>query len=128
MSGTTNEPGGTQPSGDATEPVAAQAAEQRSDAGVGGEVYHEGGDGTAAAPGENTQDEPVLAQNDASTQDKLDGIAAQTRVDLGDESHDRYQEVLRQRLNDSDIQLTDDEVSDLARRSSGGNSAGGSGV
>ena len=122
MSGTTNEPGGP------TDPAAAQAAEQRSDAGVGGEVYHEGDDGNAPAPGENTQDEPVLAQNNASTQDKLDGIAAQTRVDLGDESHDRYEEVLRQRLDDSDIQLTDDEVSDLARRSSGGNSAGGSGV
>ena len=45
------------------------------------------------------QDEPVLEQNDATIQDQLDGIAAQTRVDLGDESHDRYEEVLRQRLD-----------------------------
>ena len=122
MSGTGNEfenPGGNYPDSGKADGASAQAAEQRSDAGVGGEVYHEKGEG-AAAPGEEVQDEPVLAQNNATTQEKLDGIAAQTRVDLGDESHERYEEVLRQRLNDSEIQLTDDEVSDLARRSSGG--------
>ncbi len=94
--------------------------EQRSDAGVGGAVHHEGGESNAPAPGEAVQDEPVLEQNNATTQEKLDGIAAQTRVDLGDESHERYEEVLRQRLNDSDIQLTDDDVTKLARRSAGG--------
>ena len=77
-----------------------------------------------AAP--ETQDEPVLAQNHATVQEKLDGIADQTRMDLGVESHDRYEEVLRQRLTDSDIQLTDDDVSALARRSA--SSAGGGGV
>ena len=122
MSGTGNEfenPGGNYPDSGKADGASAQAAEQRSDAGVGGEVYHEKGEG-AAAPGEEVQDEPVLAQNNATTQEKLDGIAAQTRVDLGNESHERYEEVLRQRLNDSEIPLTDDEVSDLARRSSGG--------
>lgn len=80
------------------------------------------------APGQNAdvQDEPVLEQNSASIGEKLDGIAAQTRVDLGDESHDRYEEVLRQRLTDAGIQLTDDDVTALARRSSPG--AGGGGV
>lgn len=73
-----------------------------------------------------TQDEPVLEQNHASTQEKLDGIAAQTRADLGDESHDRYEEVLQQRLTDAEIQLPDDEVSALAKRSARG--AGGGGV
>ncbi|MGZ8804525.1 MAG: hypothetical protein ACXWZG_04395, partial [Microbacterium sp.] len=78
---------------------------------------------------EAVQDEPVLEQNAASTQDKLDGLAAQTRVDLGDESQARYEEVLRQRLTDSEIQLTDDEVSDLARRSApSGGTGGGRGV
>ena len=62
---------------------------------VGGAVHQ---DSAGKAGVESVQDEPVLEQNDASIQDKLDGIAAQTRVDLGDESQDRYEEVLRQRL------------------------------
>jgi hypothetical protein len=123
MSGAGNEfenPGGNYPDSGRADGASAQAAERRSDAGVGGAVHHEKDEGTAVAPGEEVQDEPVLAQNNATTQEKLDGIAAQTRVDLGNESHERYEEVLRQRLSDSEIQLTDQEVSDLARRSSGG--------
>ena len=123
MSGTAHEfenPGGNYPDRQDTDAAPADPAEQRSDAGVGGAVHHEGGESDAPAPGEAVQDEPVLEQNNATTQEKLDGIAAQTRVDLGDESHERYEEVLRQRLNDSDIQLTDDDVTKLARRSSGG--------
>jgi hypothetical protein len=123
MSGTGNEfgnPGGKDPESGQADGTDVRAAERRSDAGVGGEVYHEKDERTAVAPGEEVQDEPVLAQNNATTQEKLDGIAAQTRVDLRDESHERYEEVLRQRLSDAEIQLTDDEVSDLARRSSGG--------
>lgn len=89
---------------------------------VGG-ALHEDSAGHAGA--ESVQDEPVLEQNDASIEDKLDGIAAQTRVDLGDESQDRYEEVLRQRLTDSGIQITDDDVSALARRSSRGSGGGG---
>lgn len=122
MSGTGSEfenARGDRPDGGPPDIADVQAAEQRSDAGVGGEVYHEKDVPAAPAPGEEVQDEPVLAQNNASTRDKLDGIAAQTRVDLGDESQERYEEVLRQRLHDSEIQLTDDEVRDLARRSSG---------
>ena len=90
---------------------------------VGGAVHQ---DSAGKAGVESVQDEPVLEQNDASIQDKLDGIAAQTRVDLGDESQDRYEDVLRQRLSDSGIQITDDEVSKLARRASP--SSGGGGV
>ena len=54
MSGTTNEfenPGGNYPDSGKADGASAQAAEQRSDAGVGGEVYHEKGEG-AAAPGD----------------------------------------------------------------------------
>jgi hypothetical protein len=122
MSGTTNEfenPGGNYPDS-GQDAAGVQAAEQRSDAGVGGAVHHEKDEPAPPAPGEAVQDEPVLPQNDASVEDKLAGIAAQTRVDLGDESHERYQQVIRQRLNDTGIELTDDQVSDLARRSSGG--------
>jgi hypothetical protein len=94
---------------------------------VGGALHEDANDEDArtSVSTEAVQDEPVLEQNDASTSDKLDGIAAQTRVDLGDESHERYEEVLRQRLSDAGIQQTDDEVSDLARRSHPGSGGGG---
>ncbi|MET0781648.1 MAG: hypothetical protein ABWZ16_09025 [Microbacterium sp.] len=105
-----------------TDDVQPEASAQRSDAGVGGAVNQDSGEHGGA---EAVQDEPVLEQNPASTQDKLDGIAAQTRADLGGESDDRYEEVLRQRLADADIQLTDDDVRNLAQRSSPGSGGGG---
>jgi H2-forming N5,N10-methylenetetrahydromethanopterin dehydrogenase-like enzyme len=89
---------------------------------VGGAVHQES---AQSAGRDEVQTEPVLEQNSASLDEKLDGIAAQTRVDLGEESQDRYEEVLRQRLADADIQLTDDDVSALARRSSPGSGGGG---
>lgn len=104
----------------------AQSGAAAADA-VGGAVHDS--DGARAQTdehGQPVQNEPVLKQNAASTEDKLEGIAAQTRVDLGDESHDRYEEVIRQRLSDAGIQITDDEVSSLARRAAPG--AGGGGV
>lgn len=84
---------------------------------VGGAV-HESDDKRAQVDenGQPVQNEPVLEQNDASTEDKLRGIAAQTRVDLGDETHDRYEEVIRQRLSDAQIDISDDEVTTLARQ------------
>lgn len=131
MSGTSNDfdhPGGNRPDRGDAAGVEPEAPESRSDAGVGGAVHEDAGD-PQAQPGEETQDEPVLEQNTPTTQDKLDGIAAQTRVDLGDDSHDRYQDVLRQRLSDAGIQQTDDEVDSLARRAApGGQQSGGGGV
>ena len=62
------------------------------------------------------QQEPVLAQNDASVGEKVDGILAQTRVDVGSESVDRIAEVLRQRFHDSGISLPDDRIGELAQR------------
>ncbi|MEV8370071.1 hypothetical protein [Microbacterium sp. NPDC064584] len=93
---------------------------------VGGAV-HDSDDKRAQVDGNGqpVQNEPVLEQNDASTEDKLQGIAAQTRVDLGDESHDRYAEVIRQRLSDAQIELSDDEVTTWARRA---HPSGGDGV
>ena len=87
---------------------------------VGGAVHRDSGAPTGA---DDAQSEPVLEQNNASIEEKLAGIAAQTRVDLGDESQERYEEVLRQRLTDADIPLGDRDVSDLARRAAPG--AGG---
>lgn len=90
---------------------------------VGGAVHQESDPSTER---EEVQSEPLLEQNIASLEEKLEGIAAQTRVDLGDESEERYEQVLRQRLTDAGIPLTDDDVSDLVRRSSPG--AGGGGI
>lgn len=94
----------------------AQSGASAADA-VGGAV-HDSDDKRAQVDenGQPVQNEPVLEQNAASTDEKLQGIAAQTRVDLGDESHDRYAEVIRQRLSDAQIELSDDEVTTLARQ------------
>jgi hypothetical protein len=114
-----------------TEGVAPDSAAQRGEV-VGGALHDDANpqatgqqDAGKAASSESVQDEPVLEQNNASTSDKLDGIVAQTRVDLGDESHERYEEVLRQRLSDAGIAQTDAEVSELARRSAAGSGGGG---
>jgi hypothetical protein len=117
MSGTANEydkPGGNYPDreGGTLEP---EAAEQRSDAGVGGPIHQEGVD----AADTSTQDEPLLEQNDATTQEKVDGIIAQTRADLGDESAERFAEVLHQRFDDAGMQLTDEQIRGLADGASG---------
>jgi hypothetical protein len=128
MSDTTNafdNPGGNFPDRDESAKTAADPAARRSDAGVGGEVVDESSPASGPGSAEGTQDEPALDQNQRSTQDQLDGIAMQTRADLGDESQDRYEEVLRQRLRDAGIQLTDDDVRALAQRSASG---GGGGV
>ncbi|MBD7956061.1 hypothetical protein H9651_00215 [Microbacterium sp. Sa4CUA7] len=61
-----------------------------------------------------------MAQNNASQVDKVSGIVAQTRNDVGTEPHDRIVEVLHQRLEQAGIQLPDDEVSELARQVSTG--------
>lgn len=87
-------------------------------------------DGVPASAGtdgaQGVQTEPLMEQNVTTPTAQLDGIAAQTRADLGGESDERYQDVLRQRLVDAGISLTDDEVRSLARRAAPG--GGGAGV
>ncbi|WP_314505229.1 hypothetical protein [uncultured Microbacterium sp.] len=111
---------------DTTNGSVPDSAAQRGEV-VGGALHEDARneEGRTPVSAEPVQDEPVLEQNDASTSDKLDGIAAQTRVDLGEESHERYEEVLRQRLSDAGISQTDDEVTALARRSHPGSGGGG---
>ncbi|MCR2764543.1 hypothetical protein NQ152_13610 [Microbacterium sp. zg.B48] len=125
MSGTANEfenPGANHPDRRDQEGVQPDPAEQRSDAGVGGAVNQS----DDAPRRQETQDEPVLAQNQASRQEKIDGLVAQTRVDLGGESDERYSEVLRQRLEDAGIEMTDEDRQRLARDANP--SSGGGGV
>jgi hypothetical protein len=65
-----------------------------------------------------------MAQNDATQIDKVSGIVAQTRQDVGTEPIERVADVLRQRLSDSGIDLPDDEVRELARQVTTGDAAG----
>ena len=122
MSGTSNEfddPGANYPDNSEADGVQPGPAEQRSDAGVGGEVHHESGDAS------NVQDEPLLDQNSTTTQEQIQGIVAQTRADLGGESDDRYAEVLRQRLEDAGIQMTDEDRQRLAGKANPTSGGGG---
>ena len=58
---------------------------------------------------------PGMAQNDASEIEKVSGIVAQTRADVGTESIERIAEVLAQRLEQSGIDLPDSDVQELAQ-------------
>ena len=72
---------------------------------------------------EQEQRLPAMSQNDASTVDKVSGIVAQTRQDLGTESVERIAQVLSQRLEQSGIPLPDSDVDELARQISTGDAA-----
>ena len=65
---------------------------------------------------EGTQDEPVMDQHIATRQDKVDGIIAQTRVDVRGLPLERVAEVLRQRFADAAIETDDDELASLAEQ------------
>ena len=65
---------------------------------------------------EQEQRLPAMAQNDASEIDKVSGIVAQTRADVGTEPVDRIADVLRQRLEQSGIDLPDSEIQELAHQ------------
>ena len=72
---------------------------------------------------EQEQRLPAMAQNDASAVDKVAGIVAQTRSDVGTESVERIEQVLRQRLEQSGVDLPDDEIRELAQQVSTGDAA-----
>lgn len=73
---------------------------------------------------EQEQRLPGMAQNNASDLDKVSGIVAQTRADIGTEPVERIAEVLRQRLDQSGIELPDADVQELARQVSTGDAEG----
>ncbi|MFE1664448.1 hypothetical protein [Microbacterium sp. P02] len=64
---------------------------------------------TGSAAAANQQTEPMMDMHDASIDDKLAGIVAQTRQDVADGDHERVEEVLRQRLRDTGIDVTDEQ-------------------
>lgn len=72
---------------------------------------------------EQEQRLPAMSQNDASAIDKVAGIVAQTRQDIGTESEDEIARVLAQRLEQSGIPLPEADVRELARQVSAGDAA-----
>ena len=69
---------------------------------------------------EQEQRLPAMSQNDASELEKVTGIVAQTRADVGTEPVERIADVLRQRLEQSGIDLPDSDIEELARQVSTG--------
>ena len=69
---------------------------------------------------EQEQRLPAMAQNNASDLDKVSGIVAQTRADVGTEPVERIVEVLHQRLDQAGVDLPDGDVRELARQVSTG--------
>ncbi|WP_243074255.1 hypothetical protein [Microbacterium sp. SS28] len=65
---------------------------------------------------EQEQRLPAMAQNNASQVDKVAGILAQTRQDIGAGEPDEVIHILRQRLEQSGIDLPDSEIEELARQ------------
>jgi hypothetical protein len=72
---------------------------------------------------EQEQRLPAMSQNDASAVDKVSGIVAQTRQDVGTKSIEEIAHVLAQRLEQSGVPLPDSEVQELARQISTGDAA-----
>jgi hypothetical protein len=66
-------------------------------------------------PDDAVQSEPAMDMNQTTTTEKIDGIVAQTRADHIADGPERIVEVLRQRLSEAGIDLTDDEIAERAR-------------
>lgn len=69
---------------------------------------------------EQEQRLPAMAQNNASDVDKVAGIVAQTRQDVGTQPLEEIAHVLRQRLTQSGIELPENDIEELARQVSVG--------
>ena len=69
---------------------------------------------------EQEQRLPAMSQNNASDLEKVTGIVAQTRQDVGTEPQERIADVLRQRLEQAGVTLPDSDVQELARQVSTG--------
>jgi hypothetical protein len=65
--------------------------------------------------GDVVQTEPAMDMNETTTSEKIDGIVVQTRADHGIDGPERIAEVLRQRLSQAGIDLTDDQIDELAQ-------------
>lgn len=77
-------------------------------------------DGFAPSSAQGTQDEPRMDHDDVGDLDKIAGIVVQTRADVGTEPESRIAEVLGQRFSDAGVDLSDDDIADLARQIASG--------
>lgn len=59
---------------------------------------------------EFTGDEPVLAQNEATDEDRLRGLVAQLVADLAGEDAATVDTAVRRRLDDTGIALTEQQI------------------
>lgn len=82
----------------------------------GGENTLTAGEAQRSVSNDAVQSAPVLSQNNAPDADKAAGIVAQTRQDVAHLGRDRVIQVLRQRLEQAGVDLSDAEVDELARR------------
>jgi hypothetical protein len=72
---------------------------------------------------EQEQRLPAMSQNDAGAIDKVSGIVAQTRADVGTEPVSRIAEVLQQRLEQAGVDLPEADVDELANQIATGDAA-----
>ncbi|QIG39677.1 hypothetical protein G5T42_09430 [Microbacterium sp. 4R-513] len=76
-----------------------------------GEAQRQGALGT-----EQEQNLPAMSQNNANDVEKISGIVVQTRDDIASTQPERVYDVLKQRLEQSGIDLPDGEIQELARQ------------
>jgi len=79
-------------------------------------IARDAADPTRAVADPAQQDRPRLEQNDASLEDEVEGILAQTRADFPDGPVERVADVLRQRFRDAGIDKDKSEIDALAKR------------
>jgi hypothetical protein len=129
MSGTANEydePGGNYPDRNDEAPVEPAQDDDRRDEGAtvqhgeapglvqGGAVAPDAHAPGGSSGGTGTQDAPAMDMHGTTTEERVDGIVAQTRMDVGDAPAERIADVLRQRFADTGIDVGDDRVRALA--------------
>lgn len=68
---------------------------------------------------DETQDEPALAQNTTTDQERLDGLVAQMRADFSGEDASVVEQALRSRLNDTGIELDADAFAGVVAQVAG---------
>lgn len=128
MSGTANEfdePGGNYPDRNGEAPIEPAQDENRgsdddstiqhgeaSSTVQGGAVAPDAHAPSAGSPG--TQDEPAMDMHDATDEERISGIVAQTRADVGDAPEERIADVLRQRFTETGTDVGDDRIRALA--------------
>lgn len=108
MSGTTSEfdePGSNYP-----DSAKESESHHRDDAGAGRDLL----DDPPPEARTGTHDGPALDQNVTTDQERLDGILAQVRADVGGEDLAIVDRALRRRLADARVALDDDEIDRIA--------------